>query len=180
MQQTKTGLEVTDPEAYRQKSFKLLGDRDPIEVLGETPDVLAGIVGRHSAEQMRTRPFPGKWTPNEILGHLSDAEWAFGYRMRLILGEDNPTILGMDQELWVTRQRHNDRVPTDLAEMFRGLRLFNLAVWKQLTPAELQRAGEHNERGRESLETMLRMEAGHDLAHIDQINRYLDAIRQTR
>ncbi|MHC4695549.1 MAG: DinB family protein [Planctomycetota bacterium] len=177
MSQTKTGLEVTDPQAYREKVFKLLGDRDPIEVMGETADILAGMVGQHSAEQMRTRPFPGKWTPNEILGHLTDAEWVFGYRMRLILGEDEPTVLGMDQDLWVIRQRHNEREPTDLVEMFRGLRLFNLTIWKQLTPADLERTCRHNERGSESLGTMLRMAAGHDLSHIDQINRYLQAIR---
>ncbi len=178
MAHTRTGLEVTDPEAYLQKSFALVGDRDPIEVMGETPGVLADIVARHSAEQMRTRPFPGKWTPNEIIGHLSDAEWVFGYRARLILGEDDPTILGMDQELWVTRQRHNDREPTDLIEMFRGLRRFNLVIWRQMTPADLERKGHHNERGPESLGTMLRLDAGHDLAHIDQINRYLQAIRE--
>ena len=74
----------------------LLGDRDPIEAMSATADVLGGIVDEHSAEQMRARPFEGKWTPNEIIGHLLDGEWVYGYRARLILGEDNPTILGMD------------------------------------------------------------------------------------
>ena len=59
--------------------------------------------------------------------------------------------------------------------MFRGLRSFNLAVWKQMTPSDFERVGKHNERGDESLGTMIRMLAGHDLSHIDQINRYLEA-----
>ena len=126
MSQTKSGLEVTDPEAYREKVFKLLGDRDPIEVMGDTADILAGIVGQYSAEQMRTRPFPGKWTPNEIVGHLGDTEWVFGYRIRSILSEDQPQILSMDHEQWVAWQRHNEQEPTDLLETFRQLRAANL------------------------------------------------------
>lgn len=178
MVQTKQGLEVTDPAAYREKSFALLGDRDPIPVMEETAGILGGIVTQHTSDLLRARPFPGKWTPNEVIGHLGDAEWALGFRVRVILAEEKPAILGMDQNLWVTAQRHNDRNPRDLVEMFRGLRLFNLPIWKQLTPDDLQRVGMHDERGPESLDTMLRMYAAHDLHHIDQINRYLEAAKE--
>jgi hypothetical protein len=43
---------------------------------------------------------------------------------------------------------------------------------------DLHRAGRHNERGAESLGEMLRMTAGHDLNHLNQIARYLQAILQ--
>ncbi|UCE61131.1 MAG: DinB family protein [Phycisphaerales bacterium] len=171
----KTGLEFTNPDAYREKMDRLLGNREPISVISETPDVLDDIVGRHSPRDMRRRPFPGKWTPNEIIGHLADAEWVYGYRIRLVLCEDQPTILGMDQDLWVSGQRYNDREPADLLEMFRGLRSFNLPLWRQMAPSDFERAGKHNERGDESLGAMIRMLAGHDLSHIDQISRYLEA-----
>lgn len=153
----------------------LIGTGDPIEILSETADVLARIVDTHSAEHIRTRPFEGKWTPNEIVGHLIDAEWVYGFRMRLILCEESPAILGMDQELWVQGQRHNEREPGEQVEMFRRLREFNLSVWKRMTSDDLARTGQHNERGPESLGVMLRMLAGHDLSHIDQIQRYLVA-----
>lgn len=176
MTPAKPGIEVTDPPAYRNKLFDLLGDRDPLDAMSETPKTFAETINTHSAKRMRTRPFPGKWTPNEIVGHLADAEYAFGYRMRLILSEDQPTLLGMDQNLWVIAQRHNEREPSDLLEMFTGLRLFNLALWRQMTRDDLERTGLHNERGPESLGTMLRMVAGHDLWHVDQISRYLNDI----
>ena len=178
MTQTQAGTWITNPDAYRKKMEGLLGDRDPITVMSQTADVLAKIVQQHSAKTMRTRPFPGKWTPNEVIGHLTDTEWVYGYRVRLILCEDRPTILGMDQDLWVAGQCHNDRDPKELVEMFRALRQYNLLVWRQMGSSELSRVGQHNERGAESLGQMLRMEAGHDLSHIDQINRYLDAARK--
>ena len=87
------GLWVTDPEAYRKKMDGLLEGRDPLEVMSETADVLAGIVRDHSPEQLRKRPFEGKWTPNEVIGHLSDTEWVYGYRLRLVFCEEEPTIV---------------------------------------------------------------------------------------
>jgi len=177
MTTTQTRLWVSDPQTYREKMFKLLGDRNPLEVMSQTASTLADIARKHSATVLRTRPFEGKWTPNEIIGHLADSEWVYGYRLRLILCEDNPAILGMNQDLWVARQRHNEREPSDLVEVFRTMRQFNLALWKRMSPAELKRTGQHNERGPESLAVLLRMLAGHDLSHLDQITRYIQAVR---
>ena len=47
-----------------------------------------------------------------------------------------------------------------------------------MSAADLQRTGQHNERGPESLGVMLRMMAGHDLSHLEQFSRYLQAARQ--
>lgn len=177
MSPSSPGIWVTDPDAYRKKMMTLVGDRDPIDILSQTADTLTGIVKENPPQAMRARPFEGKWTPNEVIGHLVDAEWVYGYRMRQILCEDGPEILGMDQDLWVAGQKYNDREPADLVQMFRAMRGFNIALWKQMSPEDLERAGRHNERGPESLRMMLPMLAGHDLWHIDQINRYLAAVR---
>jgi hypothetical protein len=170
------GLSASDPQAYRQRLFALIGDRNPLGVLEHTASTLAEIARTHPATVLQTRPFEGKWTPNEVIGHLVDGEWVYGYRMRLILCEDNPTILGMNQDSWVAVQRHNEREPSELVEMFRTMRRFNLALLKSLSPADLKRTGQHNERGPESLAVMLQMLAGHDLSHLDQITRYIRAV----
>ena len=173
-----TGAWITDPNAYRRRLAELLGDRDPMTVMSETADTLADIVARHAPAQLRSRPFEGKWTPNEVIGHLTDSEWTYGYRLRLILSEDEPAIIATDQDRWVTAQRFNEREPAELVAMFRSLRDLNLAAWRNVTPGEMARKGRHNERGEESLGQMFRMLAGHDLNHVDQINRYLEVIRQ--
>ncbi len=178
MTTAQTGLSVFDPQAYRENLFKLLGDRNPLEVLARTASALADIVHKHSATILRTRPFEGKWTPNEIIGHLADGELVYGYRLRLILCESDPTVVGTNQNLWVTGQRHNEREPSELVEMFQTMRQFNLALWKRMSPADLARTGQHNERGPESLGLMLQMMAGHDLSHLGQITRYIQAVRQ--
>jgi len=168
----------TGPSIYRARLFTLLGDQDPLEIMAHTPSTLAEIVRTHPAAVLRTRPFAGKWTPNEIIGHLVDSEWVYGYRLRLMLCESNPMIMGTNQDSWVAAQRHNEREPSELVEMFRTLRQLNLASWKLMSPADLKRTGQHNERGPESLALMLRMLAGHDLSHSDQISRYILAGRR--
>ncbi|MFB3784843.1 MAG: DinB family protein [bacterium] len=167
-----------DAQAYQRRMYEFLGDRDPIDVLSQTTGILGKIAAEHPAQILKTRAYDDKWTPNEILGHLVDVELVTGTRLRFIYCQDEPDIVGFDQDLWVARQRHNEREPAEWVKYFRLLRECNLYLWKQLTPADLNRAGRHRERGLETLDTMLRMEAGHDLCHIDQIERYLRIIRQ--
>jgi len=170
------GLWVSDPQAYRQNLFQRLGSRNPLEVMAQTPATLAEIVGSHPGAALRARRLEGEWTPAEVIGHLADGEWVYGYRLRLVCCEDAPPLLGTNQDLWVAGQRHNEREPSELVEMFRILRQFNLAMWNRMSPEDFERAGRHNERGLETLGVMLRMWAGHDLSHLDQITRYLRAI----
>src|SRR5713226_5132333 len=178
MSTTHSGTRVSGTVGYHEKMFNLVGDRNPLEILAQTASTLGDIAGRHSATLLRRRPFEGKWTPNEVIGHLTDSEWVYGYRLRLILCEDDPTILGTSQDSWVAALRHNEREPLELVEIFRTLRQFNLAEWRRTSPEDLKRTGQHNERGLESLGVMLRLLAGHDLSHLDQVTRYIQAVQQ--
>jgi hypothetical protein len=176
MTKTQRSPAVSSPQAYRENLFRLLGRKSPLRVLAQTAPALDAILRKHPAKALRTRPGAGKWTPNEVIGHLTDSEWVYGYRLRLILSQENPAILATDQDSWVARQRHNDREPSELVEMFRTMRRFNLAAWESLSGADFKRSGQHNERGREPLGMMLRMMAGHDLSHLEQIRRLLRAM----
>jgi hypothetical protein len=179
MTATQVRLAVSDPQAYREKLFKLLGEREPLAVLAETASKLEAIVREHPAAVLRARPFAGKWSANEVIGHLMDSEWVYGYRLRLILSEDDAPIIGTQQEQWVSGLRHNEREPAELVEEFRALRELNLEQWRRMQPAEFERAGQHNERGPESLGLLLRMLAGHDLSHLEQIGRYIEETRSS-
>jgi hypothetical protein len=178
MSTTNSEIRVSGRQWYHEKMSNLVGGRNPLEILAQTASSLGDIAGRHSAALLRRRPFQGKWTPNEVIGHLTDSEWVYGYRLRLILCEDAPAILGTNQDLWVAVLRHNEREPLELVEIFRTLRQFNLAVWKRMAPEDFERMGQHNERGPESLSMMLRLLAGHDLSHLAQITRYIEAAQQ--
>ena len=53
------------------------------------------------------------------------------------------------------------------------MRRRNVRLLKALTAEEMERAGQHVERGRESMRLMLPLMAGHDLVHRRQLERII-------
>jgi hypothetical protein len=56
-------------------------------------------------------------------------------------------------------------------ETFGVLRRSNLRLLSRASPQDLQRVGVHSERGDESVAHMMKLYAGHDLLHLNQIAR---------
>jgi len=159
-----------------QRHFDTLGERDPLVILRHTPDELRRIVEHHSADVLRQRPFAGKWTPNEILGHLVDHEIVSMCRIRTMRFDDVPWLSRYDQERWVQMQGHNEREPDELVRRFSELRTLNLEQYESLTPDELTRTKPRGDGDEMALADLMRVHAGHDLSHLDQIARYLQAV----
>jgi hypothetical protein len=162
--------------SFWHRQVGLLGDRDPVRVLAETPEVLRQVASEHRPGTFALRPFDGKWTPAEIVGHLIDVEWIFGFRTRTTLADRDPEFGGVDQDRWVAAQRWSTMEPTVLVESFAALRGVNLAWWNSLSRTDLERSGRHTEAGVALTLGQLRsILAGHDLLHLDQLRRFLEA-----
>lgn len=164
---------VKEFEAYRRELLDLLDDQDPLEVLARTPGRLAERVGDLADDAAGRRPRPDAWSVKEVLGHLCDTEWVYGYRIRVILSHDRPPIPGYDQDLAVKGLAHNQRSLPELLSELRALRGLNLALYRRSQGAAWDRVGLHAERGEESVELNVRLLAGHDLRHERQIERTL-------
>ncbi|MFQ5690058.1 MAG: DinB family protein [Gemmatimonadota bacterium] len=164
-----------DGFGFWDRQLDRLGGRDPVAVLAETPAAVTDLVSAtRDASALRRRPGERAWSALEVVGHLIDVEWVFGFRTRTVLCDEVPEFGGIDQDRWVAVQRWNERDPADLLERFSGLRRVNLSTWAQLRPAELERSGLHRDAGvRLSLDLMRRILAGHDLQHMDQIRAAL-------
>ncbi len=109
----------------------------------------------------------------EILAHLGDAEIVTAWRIRSILGAPGTPIQAYDQNAWVAAGRYNERNPSECLEVFRAVREANLGVLKRLKPEQWKHHGMHAERGEETIERILHMMAGHDINHLQQIERIL-------
>jgi hypothetical protein len=165
--------------AYVAAVLDLLGDRDALSVLRETPAALSRAIDGLSAAQLRQPEHPGKWSVTQILQHLADSEIVSGWRMRQVLAHDRPPLTGYDQDLWAERLRYDEADPHLALEQFDVLRRANLRLLERVSPAELKRVGVHVERGEESLEHLCRLYAGHDLLHLRQIDRVRGAVSQS-
>jgi len=167
---------VASPDAYRREILAWLGEDDPAAVQGATAERVREIV-RDAGDRLRVRPEPSEWSVIECIGHLVDSELVASARMRWILVEDEPDIVGYDQDLWVDGLRHGDDDPEDLLALFEALRNANLRLWATTPPADRERFGRHRERGPESYGLMVQLAAGHDRFHIAQAERALQAVR---
>ncbi|MBO0867045.1 MAG: DinB family protein [Micromonosporaceae bacterium] len=165
---------VADPQGYQREVLALLGGRDPVEVLEATVPAVRGYTDGLSQQVLNRRPEPGEWSAAEVLGHLFDGEVAFAYRSRMILAQDTPTLSGYDQDAWARLPRPGF---TELLDAFAALRLGNLALVRQLAPEAWQRVGVHSERGPTTMRVLVETTAGHDIAHLRQLEQTLVAVR---
>ncbi len=149
----------------------LVGGREPMDVLRDSPAAARRAVAGLSTVQLRTPEAPGKWSIAHVLRHLADSEVVWGWRMRLILAQDRPPITGYDQDLWADRLHYADADPAESLDAFAILRRDNLRLLERATPDDLQRVGVHSERGEESAGYLRGLYAGHDLLHLNQIAR---------
>jgi len=165
-----------DAAAYVAAVLGLVGDRQPLDILRDTPAALRVAIVGLSRDKLRQPERDGKWSIVQVLQHLADSDIVWAWRMRLILAQDRPTLTGYDQDLWATRLRYEDSDPDEALELFDVVRRANLRLLIRATPADLARVGVHVERGEESLGHLHRLYAGHDLLHLRQIERIRKAI----
>ena len=158
---------------YTRAILAMLGDREPLGVLDQLVPWLENRLANVDDATLRRPEAPDKWAPIEVVQHLADAELAVGWRVRIILTQDNPPLAGYDQDAFARDLRYRE-IPLAVAMgQLAGLRTANLRLYRTLPPAALQRAGVHTERGSESVAHIVRMMAGHDLVHRRQLERIL-------
>jgi hypothetical protein len=161
------------PQQYTQRVVGYAQGKQPLAVQAATAKKLERLIKGVSTAKLRKRPAPEKWSVSEILAHLADAEIAGSFRMRLILGAPGTPVAAFDQDAWVISGHYEKRDPRKSLEQFRALRETNLALLKSLTPEQWKHHGIHAERGQETIEHIVRMFAGHDINHLQQIERIL-------
>ncbi|HZR65177.1 MAG TPA: DinB family protein [Terriglobales bacterium] len=162
-------------EEYKQRIFGYVAGRDPVKIQSATPKKLSRLISRASTSKLRKQPAPGKWSIAEILAHLADVELVVGYRMRTILGAPGAPIQGFDQDKWAHAMAYSKRDARKSLESFSALRKANLFLLKSLKPTQWKYHGMHSERGEESIEIIAKLNAGHDINHLSQIERILSA-----
>ena len=120
--------------------------------------------------ELDAREAPGEWSPREIVHHLADSEMTSAVRLRLLVAEGTPTIVGYDQEAF-NRRLHYDRPIEPSLAAFRGARDSTAALLDHMTEEDWSRQGTHTESGPYSVMDWLEIYAAHGHEHADQIRR---------
>ena len=168
-------------ETAQQYINRILGyveGKDPLKVQKSTAKKMEKLIKPLSKKQIRRRPAPGKWSIAEILAHLADAEVVGSWRMRVILGADGTPIQAFDQDVWAKTFRYEGQDPKHSLKVFRVLRENNLSLLRSVPRKLWENHGLHSERGKETIAHSVRMFAGHDLNHLQQVQKIAKSSRK--
>jgi uncharacterized damage-inducible protein DinB len=131
---------------------------------------LRQAVAGMSREQALARPVAGKWSTLEVVCHLCDFEPVYADRMKRVIAEERPTLLGADQDKFAAALAYQAR---DLAEelaIIDNTRSQFGRILRTLPADALKRVGVHNERGPLTLEQLLGSAINHINHHVKFIH----------
>ncbi|MCC6790563.1 MAG: DinB family protein [Thermomicrobiales bacterium] len=131
--------------------------------------IVAAIDGLDDAG-LDVREAPSEWSPREVIHHLADSEMTSAIRLRRLLAEDRPLLVGYDQEEFA-RRLHYDRPIAASMAAFKAARESTADILHRLTEDEWAREGTHSESGRYTVLEWLGYYALHAHEHADQIRR---------
>jgi len=137
---------------------------------------LSGIeMLRHSVrgmtrEQLLARPVPGKWSTLEVVCHLADFEPIFADRMKRVIAEERPSLLGADEKRFAAALAYHQRDGEEELAIIEQTRRQMARILHTLPATAFERAGVHNERGPRTLEQLLTGATNHVPHHVKFIH----------
>ena len=119
-----------------------------------------------TAEQARARPVPGKWSMLEVVCHLADSDQAWAHRIKRVIAEEKPLLIGYDETQFASALGYHDREILDELEFSEKTRRQLAHIVRGLKADSLTREGIHSQYGRMNLQQMLQIEIDHVDHHL--------------
>ena len=117
-------------------------------------------------EQLLARPVPGKWSTLEVVCHLVDSDQAWIHRMKRVIAEERPLLIGYDETRFAASLAYHQRELDEELAIFERSRQQMARILRSLSPEALARVGVHSERGMCTLQEMLEVEIDHVPHHV--------------
>jgi hypothetical protein len=137
----------------------------------EGPITLERALARVPANAMQWRPAPGKWSPHEVIIHCADSETNAHMRIRYLLAEREPLIVGYDQDRWAQVLDYHELPLEPALAAIRAVRANTVPLLRRLRDADWVRTGRHTENPTYGAEQWLQIYSEHLEVHAHQLAR---------
>jgi len=127
------------------------------------------------AEARTWRPAEGKWSAHEVVVHCADSETYAAIRIRLLMAESEPLIVGYDENVWARRFNYHAADPELALRLVEAVRAHTSATLDGLPDEAWGRMGRHTHSGPYGTDDWLRSYGEHLEIHAAQIRRNLAA-----
>jgi hypothetical protein len=145
-----------------------------IEQYAKGPDELREALARVPKEALQWRPGPGRWSAHEVIVHCADSETNAALRLRYLLAEKDPLIVGYDQDAWARLFDYHAQPLEESLTVASAARHRTVPLLRRMTDADWAKEGRHTESGRYTAEDWLRIYAVHLAGHARQIGRNVE------
>ena len=135
----------------------------------ETAALLAGV----GEEKAAFRYAPDKWSIKQLVGHVTDAERVFAFRLLAFARGEQSPLPGFDENVYVENAGFDARPFAELLDAFAATRRATLLLLRGLPPEAWTRSGTANEKPI-SVRAVAYTLLGHELHHVKVLReRYL-------
>ncbi|HEX8912955.1 MAG TPA: DinB family protein [Humisphaera sp.] len=115
----------------------------------------------------------GKWSVHQVVVHMADADAIGIHRMKRVIAEPNPLLIGYDESAFARSLFYDDQSTADALTLFDVGRRAFAPVLRKLPDAAFARAGCHNEHGMVTLAAFVKM-------YVEHLDHHLNFIRLKR
>jgi uncharacterized damage-inducible protein DinB len=153
-----------DYALYYEKYVELVPSGDFLEILRNQRRELCDLLSPLSEKQAEFRYAPGKWSIKEVIGHVTDAERIFAYRLLRIARGDQTPLASFEQDGYITNGNFSARKLSDLLEEFSVVRDSTICLVRSLDDAAWLRRGDASQK-EVSVLALAFIIAGHERHH---------------
>jgi len=168
--------EPSEYAEFYEKYIALVPQGDLFATLEKQLNQYKSLLGKLTEPQSEFRYEPAKWSIKEVVGHVTDTERIFAYRLLRIARGDQTPLSGFEQDDYVKEGNFSARKLADLLEEFSLVRHATLALLRSLPSKAWTRRGNANQK-EITVRALGFIIAGHDCHHrVILEQRYLPAL----
>jgi uncharacterized damage-inducible protein DinB len=153
-----------DYALFYENYIALVPSGDFLEILQDQRSELVGLLSGLSEQQAEFRYAPGKWSIKEVLGHVTDAERIFAYRLLRIARGDQTPLASFEQDGYIKNANFSARKLEDLLHEFSSVRECTFCLTRSLDAAAWLRRGTASQK-EVSVLALAFIIAGHERHH---------------
>jgi hypothetical protein len=128
---------------YEAYIAKVTGD-DPVAALATQTPQIESLWSRVDVTRAKHRYAPGKWSVQEVIGHITDAERVFAFRALWFARADASALPGFDENTWMPVASFDAQPLSDVVHAWRAQRNATLTLLTSFTAEAWTRRGTAN------------------------------------
>ena len=169
----KIELRPSEYNPFYQPYLDLIQDVSLLKTLSTGMEKTISFFEELLPEKWSFRYAPDKWTPKDILQHLSDTERVFSYRALSIARNSQTLLPGFDENLFALMAGANRKSVSGLMEEYIAIRKSTIFLFESLEKKQLKNMGIANSHPLSALAAGFII-CGHEIHHCNIIKeRYL-------